>query len=73
MTVHTGEKPFQCTYCDKKFRTRMNMVKHEIIHTGERPYGPCKVLKIEIADLEAHNLIFFPLVLRSLVSLPVYI
>ncbi|WAR17153.1 LOW QUALITY PROTEIN: ZN845-like protein [Mya arenaria] len=46
--IHTGEKPFQCTVCDRKFaqkgsmRSHMmivhNIVRHIRIHTKEKPF-----------------------------------
>lgn len=39
--LHTGELPFTCTFCDKKFNRKIALTNHERTHTGERPY-PCK-------------------------------
>jgi uncharacterized Zn-finger protein len=36
--IHTGAKPYQCSYCDYKANQRGNMVVHERRHTGEKPY-----------------------------------
>jgi KRAB domain-containing zinc finger protein len=39
MKVHTGEKPFKCSYCDRWFGHKCDVVKHERVHTGEKPYS----------------------------------
>ncbi|VDO94565.1 unnamed protein product [Soboliphyme baturini] len=36
--IHTGELPFQCSFCDKRFRTSSALTVHTRCHTGEKPY-----------------------------------
>ena len=35
----TGEKPYACSMCPKRFSHKGNVAPHERTHTGEKPYG----------------------------------
>ena len=57
--IHTGEKPFECRTCHKRFNESGALKTHERIHTGEKPF-PCRICHKRFnnsSDLKTHELI----------------
>jgi len=54
MGIHTGEKPYNCSFCDKKFLDKYYRNIHELWHKGELPQ--CPVCGGRYTNLHKHML-----------------
>ena len=55
MRIHTGVKPYKCSFCDKRFRLKHLHNMHELGHKGELPQ--CPVCGGRYVSLKKHMLI----------------
>uniref|UniRef100_A0A8C6LT35 C2H2-type domain-containing protein n=1 Tax=Nothobranchius furzeri TaxID=105023 RepID=A0A8C6LT35_NOTFU len=39
MRVHTGQKPFACELCGKKYNRKTHLSSHMRVHTGQKPFA----------------------------------
>lgn len=57
MRIHTGVRPYKCTFCDRAFTQSNDLTLHIRRHTGDKPYmcGVCGDRFIQGTALQTHR------------------
>ena len=54
MRIHTGEKLFECTICNKLFPDRGSMTRHMRMHTGQKSFE-CEICLKSFSHMQNMN------------------
>lgn len=58
--IHTGEKPFECRFCKKRFASKSNHKSHETIHCEPLKCPECHFMCQQSVRMKAHITKFHP-------------
>ena len=55
--IHAGNKPYQCSQCNKHFSNISNLKRYVRMHTGEKPYqcSHCDLVFSHNTKIETHE------------------